>query len=209
MHNGLYASLEDFVSRVDVGREQLDLLIRIGAFRWTGRTKCELMWHKYAVHNPNAKAVVGQPALFGNDTHVDYALPSLEESAYDQAYDEIELLGFPLCSPFDLLEQRPKQKIVHTQDLNALIGKRASMLGYYVTRKPVTTSNGKLMCFGTWLDEQGKYFDTTHFPPSLERYPLKGKGMYLLHGKVTEDFGFASLEVDGLEKLPYRKDARY
>ncbi|MBP7239741.1 MAG: DNA polymerase III subunit alpha, partial [Saprospiraceae bacterium] len=203
MRNGPYASLEDFVGRVDIGREQLDLLIRIGAFRWTGRTKCELMWHKYAVHNPQqAKAVVGQPVLFGNGAHVDYALPSLEESAYDQAYDEIELLGFPLCSPFDLLEQRPKQKIVHTLELNAAIGKRVSMLGYYVTRKPVTTSNGKLMTFGTWLDEQGKYFDTTHFPPSLERYPLKGKGMYLLHGKVTEDFGFASLEVDALEKLP-------
>ena len=210
MRNGPYASLEDFVGRVDIGREQLDLLIRIGAFRWTGRTKCELMWHKYAVHNPQqAKAVVGQPVLFGNGAHVDYALPSLEESAYDQAYDEIELLGFPLCSPFDLLEQRPKQKIVHTMELNANVGKRVSMLGYYVTRKPVTTSNGKLMTFGTWLDEQGKYFDTTHFPPSLERYPLKGKGMYLLHGKVTEDFGFASLEVDALEKLPYRKDARY
>jgi DNA polymerase-3 subunit alpha len=209
LRHGPYASLEDFVSRVEVGREQLDLLIRIGAFRWTGRTKCELMWHKYAVHNPQAKDVVGQPALFGNGQHVDYALPTLEESAYDQAYDEIELLGFPLCSPFDLLQERPKQKLVYTMELNSLIGKRVSMLGYYVTRKPVTTSNGKLMSFGTWLDEQGKYFDTTHFPPSLERYPLKGKGMYLIHGKVTEDFGFASLEVDALQKLPYRKDGRY
>lgn len=209
MRNGPYATLEDFVSRVEVGREQLDLLIRIGAFRWTGRTKCELMWHKYAVHNPQAKTAVGQPALFGGASHIDYALPSLEESAYDQAYDEIELLGFPLCSPFDLLEMRPTRKIIHTQDLNVMIGKRVSMLGYYVTRKPVTTSNGKLMCFGTWLDEQGKYFDTTHFPPSLERYPLKGKGLYLIHGKVTEDFDFPSLEVEGLEKLPYRKDGRY
>ena len=210
LRNGPYASLEDFVNRVDVGREQLDLLIRIGAFRWTGRTKCELMWHKYTVHNPQqAKAVAGQPVLFGSGAHVDYALPTLEESVYDQAYDEIELLGFPLCSPFDLLEGKPKQKIVHTMELNGYIGKRVSMLGYYVTRKPVTTANGKLMSFGTWLDEQGKYFDTTHFPPVLERYPLKGKGMYLLHGKVTEDFGFASLEVEALEKLPYRKDARY
>ena len=207
--NGSYASLEDFASRIDIGREQLDLLIRIGAFRWTGRTKCELMWHKYAVHNTRAKEAVGQPALFGNGQHVDYALPSLEESAYDQAFDEIELLGFPLRSPFELLQERPKQKIIMTHQLQACIGRRVSMLGYYVTRKPVTTSNGKLMSFGTWLDEKGKYFDTTHFPPSLERYPLKGKGMYLLHGKVTEDFGFASLEVDGLEKLPYRKDGRY
>ena len=209
LRNGPFNSLEDFVCRVEIGREQLDLLIRIGAFRWTGRTKCELMWHKYAVHNPQSKAVVGQPVLFGDASHVDYALPSLEESIYDQAYDEIELLGFPLCSPFDLLEERPKHKIVHTDELNTLVGKHVSMLGYYVTRKPVTTSNGKLMSFGTWLDEQGKYFDTTHFPPVLERYPLKGKGMYLLHGKVTTDFAFASLEVESLEKLPYRKDARY
>ncbi len=209
MHNGPYQSLEDFVGRVEIGREQLDLLIRIGAFRWTGQTKCELMWQKYAVHNPQAQQVTGQPVLFDKSTHVDYVLPALEESVYDQAYDEIELLGFPLCSPFELLQERPKKKIVLTKDLDALIHKRVCMLGYYVTRKPVTTSNGKLMSFGTWLDEEGRYFDTTHFPPSLERYPLKGKGLYLLYGKVTEDFDFASLEVDALEKLPYRKDARY
>ena len=165
LHHGPYLSLEDFVARVDLGREQLDILIRMGAFRFTGRTKCELMWQKYAVHNPQVKQPVGQPALFGHGQHVDYTLPSLEESPYDQAYDEIELLGFPLCSPFDLLEERPSHAIVLTRDLNSLVGCRVSMLGYYVTRKPVTTSNGKLMSFGTWLDEEGKYFDTTHFPP--------------------------------------------
>jgi DNA polymerase-3 subunit alpha len=157
LQHGDYKSLEDFVERVDIGREQLDLLIRIGAFRWMGKTKCELMWHKYAVHNPQAKQVVGQPALFDKSQHVEYALPTLEESVYDQAFDEIELLGFPLCSPFDLLEERPKQKTVLTHDLNALLNKQVSMLGYYVTRKPVTTVTGKLMSFGTWLDEEGKY----------------------------------------------------
>src|SRR5688572_33310785 len=59
--NGLFQGLEDFVERVPIGREQLDLLIRIGAFRWTGRSKCELMWQKYAVHNPQAKQTIGQP----------------------------------------------------------------------------------------------------------------------------------------------------
>src|SRR5688572_26968122 len=209
MHNGPYQSLEDFVERVELGREQLDILIRIGAFRWTGRSKCELMWHKYAVHNPQVKQPVGQPLLFGSGQHVDYTLPSLEESPYDQAYDEIELLGFPLCSPFDLLEKRPSQSIVLTKDLNSLVGCRVSMLGYYVTRKPVTASNGKLMSFGTWLDEEGRYFDTTHFPPVLERCPFKGKGLYIIHGLVTEDFDFASLEAERMEMLPYRKDRRY
>lgn len=152
---------------------------------------------------------MGQPVLFGGRQHVDYALPSLEESEYDQAFDEIELLGFPLCSPYALLEERPKQPVVLTRELNDLVGKRVSMLGYYVTRKPVTTVNGKLMSFGTWLDEEGRYFDTTHFPPQLERYPFRGKGLYLIHGLVTDDFGFASLEAEKMEKLPYRKDGRY
>jgi DNA polymerase-3 subunit alpha len=74
-----------------------------------------------------------------------------KKARHDQAFDEIELLGFPLCSPFDLLEERPKQNLVLTHDLNALLNKHVSLLGYYVTRKPVTTVNGKLMSFGTWL----------------------------------------------------------
>jgi DNA-directed DNA polymerase III PolC len=209
MQHGPFLSLEDFTSRVQLGREQLDLLIRIGAFRWTGKTKCELMWHKYAVHNQKEKVIAQQPALFGKGQHIDYALPSLEESPHDQAFDEIELLGFPLCSPYDLLDERPNEHIVMTDELNGLIGKRVAMLGYYVTRKPVTTVTGKLMSFGTWLDESGRYFDTTHFPQTLDRYPFKGKGLYLIRGLVTEDFAFASVEADFMERLPYRRDARY
>ena len=59
------------------------------------------------------------------------------------------------------------------------------------------------------IDEEGKYFDTTHFPQMLERFPFQGKGLYLIHGKVTDDFDFASLEAESMEKLPYRKDVRY
>jgi DNA polymerase-3 subunit alpha len=65
------------------------------------------------------------------------------------------------------------------------------------------------MSFGTWVDREGRYFDTTHFPPSLEAYPFKGKGIYMIKGKVVDDFGFKSMEVVGMERLPYRKDERY
>lgn len=206
---GVFADLDDFVRRVEIGKEQLDLLIRIGAFRWTGLTKCELMWHKSGVHSDQSKYTINQPVLFEHQGRTTYALPSLEESPWDQSFDEMELLGFPLCSPFTLLDEWPKQRIVHADDLASQIGKEVYMLGYYVTRKPVTTSNGKLMSFGTWLDESGVYFDTTHFPPQLERHPFKGKGLYLIGGKVTEDFGFPSLEVGNMERLAYRKDGRY
>ena len=93
--------------------------------------------------------------------------------------------------------------------MRANAGKRVTMVGYYVVRKNVTTKNRRLMTFGTWLDEEGNYFDTVHFPPSLSRYPFRGKGLYVLTGKVVLDFDFPSIEVDKMEKLPYVSDPRY
>jgi len=73
----------------------------------------------------------------------------------------------------------------------------------------VTTSNRKLMNFGTWIDADGNFFDTTHFPPSLARYPFRGKGCYLITGKIVDDFDFPSMEVDKMERLAYVSDERY
>lgn len=203
---GPYADLEDFVRRLNPAREQLQLLIRIGAFRFTGQSKCSLMWEQNAVMNPRRQHVPAIPIFAEREE--EYSLPLLQDGPFDQTFDEIELLGFPLRSPFDLLEQKPTDTVL-SSELSNNIGRRISMLGYYVTRKPVSTAGGKLMAFGTWVDESGHYFDTTHFPPALKQFPFQGKGCYLIRGTVTVDFGFPSLEVTGMQKLPYRKDERY
>ncbi len=204
--NGHYTNMEEFVSRVDISKDQLELLIRIGAFRFTGMNKYALMWEKNAVHNPQVKHN-GSGQLFGMESE-DYELPVLEETDYEQAFDEIELLGFPLCSPFSLL-QTDFRGDLQVKSLAQSIGRHVRMVGYFIARKNVTTSNRKLMNFGTWIDSEGYFFDTTHFPPSLARSPFRGKGCYLLTGKVVEDFGFPSMEVDKMEKLPYVMDERY
>lgn len=138
----------------------------------------------------------------------DFALPALKEGPYDQAFDEMELLGFPLCSPFDLLQASPVGTIL-VRDMRAQAGKQVSMTGYYVVRKHVTTVRREHMNFGTWLDREGQFFDTTHFPASLARYPFRGQGIYLLYGRITLDFGFPSLDVTSMEKLPMVRDERY
>ncbi|HMT78105.1 MAG TPA: hypothetical protein PKA44_10355, partial [Saprospiraceae bacterium] len=130
------------------------------------------------------------------------------EGRYEQAYDEFELLGFPLCSPFDLMDATIKADIL-AADMKKHMGRIVTMIGYYVTRKDVTTSNRKLMNFGTWIDEKGHFFDTTHFPPALARYPFKGRGLYRIKGKIVDDFDFPSMEVTEMEKLPFVKDERY
>ncbi|MDX2190917.1 MAG: DNA polymerase III subunit alpha, partial [Bacteroidota bacterium] len=44
--NGPYLGLRDFIQRTGAPKEQLNLLIRIGAFRCTGRSKQQLLWEK-------------------------------------------------------------------------------------------------------------------------------------------------------------------
>lgn len=58
------------------------------------------------------------------------------------------------------------------------------------------------MWFGNFLDVEGDFFDTVHFPNTTPTYPYRGQGCYLIQGKVVEEYGFASLEVYKFAKLP-------
>jgi DNA polymerase-3 subunit alpha len=83
------------------------------------------------------------------------------------------------------------------------------MLGQLVTIKPVRTVNGDYMNFGTFIDVNGDFFDTVHFAQSLKAYPFNGKGVYLLSGKVVQEFGYPSVEIEKMAKMPYQPDPRY
>ena len=65
------------------------------------------------------------------------------------------------------------------------------------------------MYFGTFLDEDGAFLDTVHFPNETEKYPFRGNGIYVLKGKVTVEFDFYSLEITSMERLHYKKDKRF
>jgi DNA polymerase-3 subunit alpha len=64
------------------------------------------------------------------------------------------------------------------------------------------------MNFGTFLDPNGDFLDTVHFPQVVVDYPFYGKGIYLIKGKVAEEFAYLTLEVLYLEKLPFLEDVR-
>lgn len=205
---GVFKSLEDFVRRVHIAPTQLDILIRIGAFRFTGLKKSELLWEKSRVLTPESG--LGANLLFTDEADT-FRLPTLEDGPYDQAFDELELLGFPLCSPFDLLEDAAKQEHpgLPARDMADHVHELAVMTGYYVCRKDTRTVKGELMQFGTWLDREGVFFDTVHFPGQLKKTPFRGRGIYRIRGRLTADFGFVSLETSSMERLPYRVDGRY
>ncbi len=197
--NGTYQSLEDFVQRIPLGLEQINILIKIGAFRFTGLPKRALLWDARLLYG-RKKELRHSRDMF-TTPFKKFPVPKLDERPFEDAFDELELLGFPLCDPFLLLETADYGNI-SAHELLTKTGKLVDIVGYLVTTKNTHTKDHKLMHFGTFLDKEGYAFDTTHFPPVARKYPFKGKGFYRLCGKVVEDFGYPMIEINKMEKLP-------
>ncbi len=194
--NGPYQSMENFIHRIPLGLEQINILIRIGAFRFTGKTKRTLLWEARLLFGEK-KETRHSMTIF--EAPSSYKVPHLEKRQYEDAFDELELLGFSLCDPFSLLENSNFGN-VKAIDLKKHIKKQVEIVGYLVTTKNTHTKDHKLMHFGTFVDNKGMVFDTTHFPNTSKKYPFRGKGFYRIKGKVVEDFGYPMIEVSYMNK---------
>ncbi len=158
---GAFKSLDDFIDRVDISIEQLGLLLKIGAFRFTGLDKHHLLWKAYFKLR-KGKSLSKQAVLF-RPRHRDFELPEFTTNRLIEAYDQMELLGFSLPGHFELLKH-PMQSNLTAQDLRKHIGKPVEIYGNLITAKRTPTVNGKYMYFGTFYDKEGGVFDTVPLP---------------------------------------------
>ncbi len=197
--NGPFVDLNDVVKRVSLSIEQMRLLIRAGTMGFTKRNKKELLWEVHSLmHVPHPDKKL--PQLFKAEART-WKLPNLNDTKLDNAFDEIELFGFSLCSPFDLLREKLNVHLT-SKELPGHLHKIVSIAGYLVTIKTTYTTKGDKMHFGTFIDIEGRWIDTVHFPPSAKKYPFTGSGCYLIRGKVVEEYGFYSIEVSEMQRLP-------
>jgi DNA-directed DNA polymerase III PolC len=204
--NGEYRDLDDLVTRTGIALEQLIILIRIGALRFTGKTKAQLLWEAHLLLGKKPSDT-SKEVLFHAPAR-SYRLPALEQGKLEDVYDEVEFLGFPVKHTyFDLLET-PFRGEVFAADMIGHVGKRVRMMGQLVTIKYVRTVKKEWMHFGTFTDINGHFFDTVHFPAAVKEYPFRGDGIYLVLGKIVEEFGFPSMNVEKMAKMPLRKDPR-
>lgn len=202
---GPFTSLEDFLDRVFISIEQVSILIRIDAFRFTEINKHELLWqaHLFLGHgNP-----LEHPKLFP-PVHQDFQIPKLHTTDLEAAFTQLELLGFTLCSPFELLKTPPQNRM-GSRHLAQYLNGHIDIYGYLVTVKNTKTHRGKRMHFATFVDQYGEVFDTVLFPPVAAKYFFRGRGIYRSYGKVVSEFGFLSIEVIKMEKQDYVQDPRY
>lgn len=205
--NGIYTSIENFCLRTGAGLEQVILLIRSGAFRFLKTDKKELLWEAHLVLQKNISALPQALSLF-ESTRPKLQLPKLQTEKLEDLYDEIELLGFPVSgSIFDFAKSEYRGNTT-AKDLVTNIHKVVRVVAYLATWKTVRTKNKKIMKFGTFIDVNGNFIETVHFPQNLFRYPLRGNGLYLIEGKCVVDFNFPTIEVYRCARMPIKPDPR-
>mgnify|MGYP001799623165 CR=1 FL=1 len=207
---GSFQGLEDLIVRTGIALDDLERLIFVGAIRSFHQLKGEMIIQARR-HFNHGGARKKENLLFASTTQK-LPYPKIERDPMEDAFDELEGLGFPVSiSPFDLLKTKYRGS-VFARDLANLNHQVVKMVGYLVSIKdvPIKRRDGHLkMNFGTWIDVHGGYFDTVHFPPSLKDYPFNGLGCYLLLGRVVIDFDFPSIEIMKMAKLPMIPDPRY
>ncbi len=202
---GRFISFDDFIDRVVISIEQLSILIRIGAFRYTGLEKNELHWQ--AIFKINAlKKRSGNPSLF-KPKHKNFELPKLVHNWLEDAYDQMELLGFPLYSYFDLISE-PLLSDSKASEMPIYQNKEILLYGILVNTRFNTTKDNKNMRFSTFVDQAGDYFDVVHFTKVVDKYPIHGIGVYACYGKITEEFGHFSLDAIWTRKIALQPDPR-
>ncbi len=209
---GPFTDLQDLLERVPIEAEQLRSLIRVGALRTMGKSKPLLLWEATLFHRP-VHTTTDQD-LFATKVS-EPRLPALEHHALSDPYDELELLGFPLCDPFTLVEPEetvpdgPSLPFILKRDMDHYVGQHVRMLGYLIHVKTTDTHYGQRMTFGSFIDPAGDFWDSTQFPETAARYSFNGRGVYRFTGVVESEFGHAALRTERFEKLPWKPDPRY
>lgn len=202
---GDFLDFDDFLERTYIQFEQLLNLININAFRFTGKNNKQLLLESYLKVNKKVNKPSELKLFQSKQT---FKLPQLNTSKMEQAFDQIEFLGYPLTSPFELLATQHKLHTIVT-DFKSKLNKTIRIYGYLIAIKRTRTVKGDTMNFGTFIDIEGNFIDTVHFPTVATQFPFIGKGIYLLEGYVREEFDYYTLEVYKMTKEAYIEDPRF
>lgn len=211
--NGVFADFNDFIDRVNISLEQVSILIRIDAFRFTQKDKRSLLWEAhFKLGNASQRKLEEKADYQMRDLfriqRPEYAIPQLDNSWQEDTFDQMELLGFPLHSFFNILREDNTPYYL-ARELPDHIGETVWVKGYLIHRKRTSTKGGQNMFFGTFLDEEGQWLDSVHFPEVAKKYFFRGKGVYKVRGKVVEDHSCITIEADYMEKMDVVEDPRY
>jgi DNA-directed DNA polymerase III PolC len=174
---GEFSSLQNFLSRVTIERDEIEALIKCGAFdevsdNKRGRsTRSALLW-QWNFSQAQKLHPTAKPSLFADSANSTVATLALPEDTPDYTREqklryERELLE--VCVSGHPLDFLPRNGELWSDELPAHIGKRVTLCGWAVTHRHVGTKNYRNMMFLTLEDQRG-LFEAVLFPDTYDRY---------------------------------------
>jgi error-prone DNA polymerase len=195
--SGPFESFDDFWARAKPQLAQARILIKAGCFDSIaqGLSRPGLLWRAHA----RAAEKYGD------------SLPNPPDYAEEQKLEhEIELFSFSFSRhPLERCRVRlARTAYIPARDMGLHVGQSIAMIGRLVSAKMTQTKKGEPMEFITFEDLTAIY-ETTFFPGVYRRfYQLLAAGRpYLLRGRVEEEFGTVTLNVQHIERLDMRRAA--
>jgi len=178
---GGFRSLEDFLQRVPVECDEIEALIKCGAFDDVrGMTRPEMLW-RWNLLRPGGKKLPPGAAASAEMAGALFAEPKRED-AIREALEGIQLMEYgreqklryerdilEVCVSGHPLDFFPRNGETWSDELPELRGKRVTLCGWVVTHRHVGTKNYRNMMFVTLEDQRG-IFETVLFPDTYERY---------------------------------------
>jgi len=217
--DGAFRSLEDFVRRVPVESDEIESLIKCGAFDEVGdeiddetckMTRPELLWRwsllqveKSAQAKTAVPAGVGQaflPVAFLDEEKSGQTRMSVPQYTLEQKLRyEREILE--VCVSGHSLDFLPRNGEAWSDELPGLRGKRVTLCGWVVTYRHVGTKNYRNMMFVTLEDQRGIY-EVVLFPNVYDRYGglvFETRTMRVT-GRVEQDGQINGEKLEALKK---------
>lgn len=206
--NGLFSSLEDFLSRIRPHENEARSLIHSGSLDVlnTSDNRSSLLWALTESLSGQGKSrqLQGQPSLF-EELPKETARPELPlEIRIERLRREYAALGF-LCQEHPIVlfkEMIQKENSVKAHRLPQFVGRAVKFAGWLLTGKSVKTKHGDPMKFLTFEDETG-LVETVFFPKAYVRFcHMLDKGKpYVLYGRVDSEWGAVTLTVEQTKPL--------
>ena len=192
--SGDFASLADFLARVDIDLSDAMVLTNAGCFvelepEITHKDIAFRTAHFY-LQNKNREPLT-VPTLTGN------------LSRQEKRKLEIDTFGFPI-SEHPLLNYLPYlgKRIKKAKDIHLYIGKTIALAGIAITRKITATRNRQPMEFVTFEDETDLY-ECVMFPEAYETFGdlLNWETLFLIQGKVEKAYSVYTVTIEKLISL--------
>ncbi len=170
--HGPFTSIEDFAGRTGAGHEELELLMRVGAFDEFGVTRPEQFWEIQA-WRPGDGVPYRRPAFLPEtEPRPRPSVPLSAPTRLEKLRAEMELFDFPVSGhPLELYPDIAWETYVPVARLGEHSGETVTVCGVIIQDRTHCQVTGELMKFMTIADRTG-LVETDLFADTYRAYGL-------------------------------------